>query len=74
MKKVLCKKNFIGGNETGTLYFKKNNYYDCDDRKLLIFDYNNRNSHLFPISVFMRYFYTEQEIRKQKLEKINENR
>lgn len=79
MKTVLCKKNFIGGNSTGSLYFRTGLEYDCEDfvidsdrnKRILIYDLSNRNSHYFPSYVFCNYFYTEQEMRKLKLKKLN---
>jgi hypothetical protein len=75
MKKVLCKKNFIGGNGTGSLEFIKNNYYNSEKiiktKHILIYDYKNHNTHYFTYNVFANYFYTDQEIRKLKLKKIN---
>lgn len=77
MKKVFCKKDFIGGNSTGELYFKKGLNYDCENfndktKSILIYDLHNRNSHYFMYYYFNTYFYTEQELRKSKLKKINE--
>lgn len=79
MEHVRCKKKFIGGNSTGELHFMKDQEYKCEvfnDKKdkssILIYDMKNYNSHYFTYNVFINYFYTEQEIRKIKLEKLNE--
>lgn len=81
MKQVRCKKNFFGGNSTGELHFMEGQEYKCEvfnDKKdkssILIYDMKNYNSHYFTYNVFINYFYTEQEIRKIKLEKLNERR
>lgn len=80
MKQVYCKKNFIGGNSTGSLVFTKGEKYECEDftisrssdKKIFIYDLRNRNSHYFGFNDFRRYFYTEQEVRKMKIKKLNE--
>lgn len=79
MRYVYCKKNFIGGNSTGSLVFIKGLKYECEDifnkngigKIILIYDLRNYNSHYFWDNDFNRYFYTEQDLRKIKLKKLN---
>ncbi len=79
MKKYLCIKNF------GIIYLK-GNYYNfyidispSEYKYYFVFDENKKvvrtvayNDMLFPINIFNDYFISVKEIRKQKLEKLNE--
>lgn len=76
--KLYCYCNVFSNNE---LYFKKDNYYEIisiSDNKVSIRSYRGTISLVFFINStdkrtwYKSYFYTEQDIRKEKINKIND--
>jgi hypothetical protein len=68
--KIICKTELFNGYNL--VIFSKNKEYKCHttDREYRIYDQKDV-AHLFSESEFKQWFFTKQEQRKLKLEKIN---
>lgn len=83
--KVICKQSFstIGDLSWIWLYFEENMSYNCDSSTtnypyyqiyIQKENYNFLNHISLDYSDFKKYFYTEKDYRKHKLQKLNETR
>jgi len=75
---LVCKKDFIDGDDSA-IWCSKNKSYTILCREYtksfyIIDDEGDENYYILDEDILNKYFYTEKEIRKLKLDKLNEIR
>lgn len=75
--KIYCIKDFIDLDKGDIWCSKDKSYTICCDNSsesfYIIDNQGDKNYYIIDVAIFNKYFHTEKELRKLKLEKLNES-